>query len=320
MADIVGATSNEDIAIDDQCPICQLLLFNPVRTQCNHLLCASCMAQWADVSSANHIEPSSLDINLADFNPHYDPTYDLEANCPMCRTRTNAAPDKTLAKRLEKKYPTTYAERRVEEEVERGTKVGSDGVEGVMILIGNKHRAERGSEDANQHDWTFFVRTSRPEIVKEVRVNLHPTFRPPRLVLRNPPYEVRRLGWGTFTIEAVIVLKEPYSWVTGEGDERQPKLELSWQLTFEGRGRQGRVRAKVRKVEEEVSARATRSSRGRSAQAAVPDHSPTRWPHMDEDDEDDEDDVDYAEDNDEDDESSSSEEEDASEFLETPRR
>lgn len=77
----------------------------------------------------------------------------------------------------------------MEEEVERGSRVGRDGVEGVMLLIGNKHRQVRGAEDANQHDWTFFVRTSRPDLVKEVRINLHPTFRPPRLTLRDPPFE-----------------------------------------------------------------------------------------------------------------------------------
>ena len=111
--------------------------------------------------------------NLADFDPTYDPTYDLEANCPMCRTRTSATPDQALARQLETKYPVTYAERRVEEEIERGSRVGQDGVEGVMILIGNKHRLVRDNqEDANQHDWTFFVRISRPEIVKEVVIDL----------------------------------------------------------------------------------------------------------------------------------------------------
>jgi hypothetical protein len=41
-----------------------------------------------------------------------------------------------------------------------------------MFLIGNKHKLLRGSEDANQHDWTFFVRASRPELIQEVRVDL----------------------------------------------------------------------------------------------------------------------------------------------------
>jgi hypothetical protein len=58
---------------------------------------------------------------------------------------------------------------------------------------------------------------------------------------------VRRLGWGTFTLEAKIVLKEPYGWVVDNSAERQADLELTWTLDFEGRGCQGRVRAKVKK-------------------------------------------------------------------------
>jgi hypothetical protein len=130
------------------------------------------MAQWSDASNTNTIEHSSWDVNLADFDPNYDPTYDLEANCPMCRTRTAAAPDNALARQLEQKYPVTYAERRVEEEEERGSRVGRDGFEGVMILIGNKHRLIRNAGDNNEHDWTFFVRTSRPDLIKEVHIYL----------------------------------------------------------------------------------------------------------------------------------------------------
>lgn len=235
------------------------------------------MAQWADASSTSNISHSSLDLDLSHFDPSYDPTYDLEANCPMCRTRTTASPDNALARQLEQQYPNTYEERRKEEEVERGQRVGEGGVEGVMILIGNRHRLVRGEETANKHDWTFFVRTSRPDIVEEVRVNLHPTFRPPRLVLRQPPFEVRRLGWGYFTIEAQIVLKEPYGWVKDGGERRHEGLELTWTLDFEGRGRQGRVRAKVRKVEETAGEGEGELDEGQDRR------SPVNWPHLDRD-------------------------------------
>lgn len=298
--------ANESIADDDLCPICQLLLFTPVRTQCNHLLCASCMAQWADVSTTNRIEPSSWDVDLEDFDPNYDPTYDLEANCPMCRTQTAAVPDQELAKQLELKYPIAYAERKAEEEVERGSRIGQGGVEGIMILIGNKHRRVRGSEDANEHDWTFFVRTSRPELVNHVRVYLHPTFRPPQLTLRKAPYEVRRLGWGTFTLEAEIVLKEPYQWIIDSSGPTQPGLELTWPLSFERTGRQGRVRAKVRKLEE-PPVDGPRLLRPRPAPAGAP---------LQNDDDDDEDD-DYDEGMSS---TSEEEEEDISEFTETSLR
>lgn len=169
------ASPSEVVAHDDLCPICHLLLYDPVKTQCNHVLCASCMAQWADISSTTHITPSSLDLDLSHFDPNYDPTADLaslEANCPMCRTQTSASLHTELKATLAARYPKTYEERRVEEEVARGSRTGQDGVEGMTILIGNRHRMVRGEESANKHDWTFFVRFSRPEIVQEVRVNL----------------------------------------------------------------------------------------------------------------------------------------------------
>lgn len=129
------------------------------------------MAQWADASSTNNIEHVGLDFAI-DLDSNYDPSW-LEANCPMCRTRTTAAPDEELARLLQRKYPTLYAERCVEEEIERGSRMAGNGEEGIMLLIGNKHRIERDpDENENQHDWTFFVRTSRPELIKEVRVHL----------------------------------------------------------------------------------------------------------------------------------------------------
>ncbi|KAF2635484.1 hypothetical protein P280DRAFT_484540 [Massarina eburnea CBS 473.64] len=275
--------ATETIADDDTCPVCHLLIYAPVRTQCSHILCASCMAQWADTTSTTNIIHSSLDLDLREFDPNYDPAYDLEASCPMCRTQTSAQPDTELSRELEERYPKTYQGRKEEEEVDRGQRSGQGGVEGVMILIGNRHRLERGSGDDNQHDWTFFVRLSRPDLVEHVHVNLHPTFRPPRVTLSKAPFEVRRLGWGTFTLQAVIVLKNPYVWVQSvEEDEKENELKLQWTLDFEGRGRQGRVRAKVIKEEgtEELDgiARRTRSGGVRREEER---RSPVRYPHMD---------------------------------------
>jgi hypothetical protein len=178
MADQANLAS-EVVAHDDLCAICHLLLFDPVKTQCNHVLCASCMAQWADISSLTHITPSSLDLELSHFDPNYDPTTDLaslQANCPMCRTSTSASLHTELRDVLKRRYPVTYEERSREEADARGQKIGQDGIEGMTILIGNKHRVDRArahsSETANKHDWTFFVRFSRPEIIQEVRINL----------------------------------------------------------------------------------------------------------------------------------------------------
>lgn len=72
------------------------------------------------------------------------------------------------------------------------------------------------------------------------------------MIVQWPPYEVRRLGWGYFTIYASLVLKAGYSWVSSEAEDTadggvKGKLPLEWTLDFNGGGSQGRLRLKVRK-------------------------------------------------------------------------
>jgi hypothetical protein len=72
------------------------------------------------------------------------------------------------------------------------------------------------------------------------------------VIVQWPPYEVRRLGWGTFTIYANLVLKAGYSWVSSEAEDTSDggvngKLPLEWPLDFNGCGSQGRLRLKVKR-------------------------------------------------------------------------
>lgn len=83
----------------------------------------------------------------------------------------------------------------------------------------------------------------------------HPTFRNPRVIVQFSPYEIHRLGWGTFTIYANVILKAGYRWMSSEAEETadgqvQGKLPLEWHLDFNGRGSQGRWRLKVKKEKE----------------------------------------------------------------------
>ena len=43
-------SATEEIDDDDLCPICQMLLHEPVTTTCRHTLCRFCMATWASTS------------------------------------------------------------------------------------------------------------------------------------------------------------------------------------------------------------------------------------------------------------------------------
>src|SRR4051812_43693910 len=84
----VGSAANfteETIEPDDICPVCQLLLYRPVVTRCNHTLCESCMAQWAEVSATSQMVIVDLDEQPTNFDP-----VQVEAKCPMCRTLTSA--------------------------------------------------------------------------------------------------------------------------------------------------------------------------------------------------------------------------------------
>lgn len=107
------------------------------------------------------------------------------------------------------------------------------------------------------------------------------------------------------------MLKEPYNWVVDNSGTKQPGLELTWTLDFNGRGRQGRVRAKVRKTEEPMTDR-ERRLRTRVVPAPPP---PATVNEPD----DEEEEEDY-EDEDDDDMSSDDEDEEPSEFIDTPRR
>ncbi|KAK5717139.1 hypothetical protein LTR15_009028 [Elasticomyces elasticus] len=233
---------SEDIHEDD------LLLFNPVITACKHVLCKSCMATWADVSLSTPMTIVSVDEEPKDF----DSATGLEARCPMCRAQTSASLDEARHAALRSNYPRTYIERQTEEaEVEDGR----ESIKTITLYIGNRHNLITPAENStNMHEWTFFVKPSRTDIIEEVQILLHPTFRPSRIIRSRPPYEIRRLGWGYFTITAAVILRAGYGWVSSDAEPSPDGVEngmlrLDWELdfsSFDGKGAMGRCRLKVK--------------------------------------------------------------------------
>jgi hypothetical protein len=116
-----------------------------------------------------------------------------------------------------------------------------------------------------------------------------------------------------FTLEATIVLQESHTWVSNNSGARQSDLDLTWTLDFNGDGRQGRVRAKVKKLGEILTDR-ERRLRARQQPVAV------AAPSMDDEDEEDDDDYEGQDDTEDMTSSESDEAEEISEFVETPRR
>jgi len=189
-------------------------------------------------------------VSLSDAPTDFEPS-NVEAKCPMCRTLTSAQPATNLAAQLERRYSATYLQRGADDEDEEELTT----VETITVYIGNKHSivpAAPGS--GNCHDWTFFVRPSRTDIIQAVKMNLHPTFRPPTITRQDPPYEIRRLGWGYFAINAQVILKKGWAWLSNDAygaDKRG--LPLDWTLDFEGEGSMGRCRLKVKKFVAELA-------------------------------------------------------------------
>lgn len=239
-------TTEEMIDHDDICHICHLLLLHPVITSCNHTFCETCFSHWADVSISQMIRGLDIDEQFL------MPPDELETRCPMCRTLTTAKLDKQLARRLKSEYPATYKSRKEELSLEIQDEDGAL-IEPLTLYIGNEHKLVRhDSGDKNKHEWNFFVRLSRTDVVEEIQVFLHPTFRNPKIVLTHAPYSIRRVGWGVFTIFVNIILKVGYSWISPEAEDTADgapggKLPLEWHLDFNGRGSQGRCRFKIRK-------------------------------------------------------------------------
>ena len=162
-----NSSKEENIDHDDLCPICHLLLYKPVRTRCNHTLCEPCMAQWADVSITSQMTRVGLDDEATVFLPH-----EIETRCPMCRTLTNSVLDPTRERLLQMQYPSSYQVREGQSRAAEEDEFGST-IETLTVYIGNEHseiRADEGSN--NKHQWKFFIRPSRSDLLEEVQIFL----------------------------------------------------------------------------------------------------------------------------------------------------
>jgi len=236
-------SKEEDVDEDDLCPICQLLLYDPVTTTCKHTMCNFCMVTWAATTLAAPVTIVDVDEEPVPF----DPIADVEARCPMCRTLTSAVPDEARKSDLALKYPYTTSERQAEAESEQTGESG-EGIQTMTVYIGNRHTQvppQDGHLERNQHEWTFFVKPSRTDIVEEVHIFLHPTFRQNHIVRTRPPYQISRLGWGYFTITASVILKAGYQWVSEDAQDTpdgaaKGVLPLEWTLDFDGFGGKGK--------------------------------------------------------------------------------
>jgi RING finger family protein len=163
--------TDEVIDDDDLCPICHLLYYAPVTTTCGHTLCASCMAHWAEVSVTEQFEIVPLDDQSTPVTEDQ-----IEVKCPMCRTVTWASPNQERGDTLGERYPRTYKMRKSEEEEDQNGNPAEE-VLTMTLYVGNTHQykppqGRDNEQDGNTHEWDFFVRPDKTDIIDEVRIIL----------------------------------------------------------------------------------------------------------------------------------------------------
>lgn len=247
----------QDTAIDDDddCVICYQTLYRPAKTECGHSACESCMLHWALMAMDVKPEDQQLSVTLS--------VDGMKFKCPTCRTYTFATFDAKRDELLHAKYPEDYASRLAELGSSHTGPEDEYATQTMVLMTGNSHRKVPPSISpytgmTRTHEWTFFVQSSRQNLIEQVDVILHPTFRQDRLVvLKEPPFATTHLGWGYFTIFAGITLKEGYEWVDEERavDSDAPKgrvrdrLPVDWVLDFGGSGSQRNRLVKFKKVE-----------------------------------------------------------------------
>jgi hypothetical protein len=151
----------------------------------------------------------------------------------------------------------------------------------MTLVIGNTHRLViPAAGTSNKHLWTFYLLTSMPEIIEEVRVHLvsslqsepltsksfkrllikktvstsqHETFKRPHLILKSPPYKITRTGWGYFSIDVQVILKQGYLWRSLRRGNLGGGLRLEWALDFSSMGSSASYDYAVTKVSERES-------------------------------------------------------------------
>lgn len=162
-----GDTATAAVDEDDLCPICIQLLYRPVRTACNHTTCEDCMAKWIDVCISSQMTGDGIEDQTLVLLPD-----EINTRCPMCRTSTTATFDGDRHITLRTLYPNIYIAREAERRSAETMRAASN-IETLTIDIGNEHRLVRAyDESKNNHDWRFFLRPSRTDIIQEVQIIL----------------------------------------------------------------------------------------------------------------------------------------------------
>ncbi|CAF0764454.1 unnamed protein product [Adineta steineri] len=192
------------------CPFCLKLLYEPVSTLCGHTFCLLCLERFIIAS-------------------------DSILKCPICRedltylrsTSNHLKTNTILHNLFRQEYEKEYEMRRNELESIRKNIIKK------RLIIGNTHQLLSCDYNHKQHEWTLFIRFDNDDqndigqYIKQIQINLHPTFTPSQIILDKPPFRLTRIGWGVFTVHISIEFHAKWN---------KSDLVTNWFLSFTNTG------------------------------------------------------------------------------------
>lgn len=227
------------------CCICLSLMVEPIKIKCLHYVCLTCTEKLL----MNGNTKCPMDRKAFDYEK--DLVHDLgvfQQNFKLNPEDFMDRANKTFTSRNE-----------------------SEKLTAMMITFGNYHEL-RPSNSSNVDLWKCFVKLEKStgkvlktiqklraqspiwelfgaskkgnskdsssldirqsDVIKFVKFNLHPTFNPPYVIIHEEPFEIRRLGWGVFTITIVIHFQD---YLQMEPMEIDHMLSFSRPLTRRGK-------------------------------------------------------------------------------------
>ncbi len=160
------------------CPFCLKLLFEPVSTLCGHTFCLLCLERFILISNRT-------------------------LQCPICRedvtylrsASKHLKANSILHNLFRQEYEKEYEIRRNEIDNERKNIIKK------RLIIGNTHQSLACEYNYTRHEWTLFIKfenddqTDMRQYIKQITINLHPTFTPSQIILDKPPFRLTRIGW-----------------------------------------------------------------------------------------------------------------------------
>ncbi|KAK7946202.1 uncharacterized protein PG986_010523 [Apiospora aurea] len=244
---------------DDLCTLCHQLLYDTIKTRCGHVLCKSCMVDYAMGSLPNAMYAVHVDANPSDQLQSPGNLKYLVAPCPVCDNNNGegVVPSPEKCTELRNKYPITYAEREAKAAHAEPEPGGDEGVQTITLCIGNTHQARPRPEGSTKgdrlHDWVVFAKVSRNDIILGVRFSYRGSGS--ENFVMEKPYKIADYAKRPLPVKVSVILKSRYIWVSEhadnysrDGDKRQVKAD--WKLDFEshnGKGAMGLWRLKFKR-------------------------------------------------------------------------